>query len=254
MTDQVVSFYDSMAEYYHLIFEDWTQSIHRQARVLGPLISRQMSSHHLKILDCACGIGTQALGFAALGHHVVASDLSPAEVARAKREAQNRGLDIEFYVSNVTDLKEIPETQFDVVAAFDNAFPHLTSVQLARAIEAIAARLNSGGLFVASIRDYDLLLRQRPAMQEPSFFGREGSRRIVYQIWDWTEATKYVLHQYIAIEAGKEWRTHHFTSEYRCIRRRELSDALRSVGFEEPVWLLPAESGYYQPLVQARLP
>jgi glycine/sarcosine N-methyltransferase len=132
--------------------------------------------------------------------------------------------------------------------------PNLTSDELIHAVGAMAGRLNSGGLFIASIRDYDLLLQQKPTMQEPVFFGNEGSRRIVHQVWDWTEAARYTLHLYITSEAGQGWSTHHFVSEYRCVRRQELSDALRSVGFEEPVWLMPRESDYYQPLVLARWP
>jgi hypothetical protein len=50
--------------------------------------------------------------------------------------------------------------RFDVVAALDNALPHLTPGQLAQAIKTMASRLKSGGLFLASIRDYDLLLRR----------------------------------------------------------------------------------------------
>jgi hypothetical protein len=33
MTERIVTFYNSMADYYHLIFEDWEQSIGRQAEV-----------------------------------------------------------------------------------------------------------------------------------------------------------------------------------------------------------------------------
>jgi glycine/sarcosine N-methyltransferase len=254
MTHETLGFYESLADYYHLIFEDWERSIHRQAKVLDSLISRELPGRPLNILDCACGIGTQALGFASLGHNVVASDLSPAEVRRAEREARIRALDIRFYVSDMTALREIPGTDFDVVAALDNALPHLTPGQLSQAIRAIASKLNSGGLFIASIRDYDLLLRQKPTMQEPAFFGSEGTRRIVHQVWDWIEAAKYKLHLYITIQAGQQWKTHHFISEYRCLMRQELSDVLRSTGFQEPIWLMPTESDYYQPLVLARWP
>jgi glycine/sarcosine N-methyltransferase len=83
MTQEIFDFYESLADYYHLIFEDWDRSIHRQAKVLDSLISRELPRRPLSILDCACGIGTQALGFASLGHHVVASDLSAAEIQRA---------------------------------------------------------------------------------------------------------------------------------------------------------------------------
>lgn len=39
------------------------------------------------VLDCACGIGTQAVGFARLGYDVTASDISDAEIKEAKRRA-----------------------------------------------------------------------------------------------------------------------------------------------------------------------
>jgi hypothetical protein len=81
-------------------------------------------------------------------------------------------------------------------------------------------------------------------MQEPAFFGDAGSRRIIHQVWDWTEAGEYTLHLYITVQDDQGWGTHHSISEYRGITRQELSQALRSVGFPEPVWLMPAESGY----------
>ena len=34
------TFYDDLAEHYHLIFEDWGRSVERQATVLGPLLEQ----------------------------------------------------------------------------------------------------------------------------------------------------------------------------------------------------------------------
>ena len=39
------------------------------------------------MLDCACGIGTQALGLAAVGYEMEGSDISSGEIDRAQREA-----------------------------------------------------------------------------------------------------------------------------------------------------------------------
>src|SRR3984957_16893712 len=171
MPERILSCYEPFADHYHLIFDDWDQAIERQARILNPLLTAQGCGHPLKILDCACGIGTQALGFASFGHRVVASDLSRAAVSRATREAESRGLDISFHVSDMTSLTEIADRDFDVVVTLDNALPHLTAEQLVRAIKAAGAKLKSNGLFIASIRDYDALIVQRPAMQEPAFYG-----------------------------------------------------------------------------------
>src|ERR1035438_6836742 len=100
MTERILSFYDPLADHYHLIFNDWNKTIERQAGILNPVLVTHSQSSSLKILDCACGIGTQALGLAGLGHRIVASDLSPVAVSRAMREAENRCLKISFHVSD----------------------------------------------------------------------------------------------------------------------------------------------------------
>jgi glycine/sarcosine N-methyltransferase len=253
MAEKILEFYEALADHYHLIFDDWDSTIERQARILGPLLTSQTPVYPLKVLDCACGIGTQAIGFAAMGHRVVASDLSRAEVKRAQQEALRRSLNISFYVSDMTSLLEVAESEFDVVVAMDNALPHLNVAQLGQAACAIASKLKPKGLFLASIRDYDKLILQRPTIQEPAFYGTHENRRIVHQVWDWIDDARYVVHLYITANSGQGWKTHHFVSEYRCLLREELSDVLRNAGFEVVHWLMPSDSGFYQPMVLARL-
>jgi SAM-dependent methyltransferase len=252
MVTKTLDFYEDLAEYYHLLFEDWDKSIGRQEKILNSLLVSQMGHDPLKLLDCACGIGTQAIGFAQSGHHVVASDLSQTAVARAKLETERHGLDISLRVSDMTSLAEIGESDFDVVTALDNALPHLTAVQIVEAARAISSKLKSNGLFIASIRDYDQLVVERPSVQEPAFYGKEGKRRIVHQVWDWIDHDRYQVHIYITTQSGELWTSHHFVSEYRCLLRGELSAALEFAGFEQVQWLMPQESGFYQPIVLAR--
>lgn len=252
MADSITNFYDSLAEHYHLIFDDWEQAIQRQARILNPLLTAEFGRGKLRILDCACGIGTQAIGFAGNGHRVVASDLSPAAIARARREAAHRGLDISFQVADMVNLSQIAGAGFDVVAALDNALPHLSAAHVKQAVQAMGSKLRSGGLFIASIRDYDRLAIEKPTSQPPAFYGSEGNRRIVHQVWDWIDESAYVLHLHITVQDSGGWRAHHFVSEYRCVQRAELTKALEGAGFEEVRWLMPNESGFYQPLVLAR--
>jgi SAM-dependent methyltransferase len=254
MNDPIVGFYDPLAPYYHLIFEDWDKSIERQAAILGSLLEPQWGTGPRKILDCACGIGTQAIGLARHGHRVVGSDLSPAAVERAKREAASRGLQISFLVSDMTSLPEIEESGFDAVLALDNALPHLAPAGLKDAVGAMSTKLRPGGIFLASTRDYDALIRERPIVQGPSFYGHDGQRRIVLQVWDWIGHERYVLHMYITHQTDGHWETHHFVSEYRCLERGELSRALATAGLEGIRWLMPDESGFYQPIVVARKP
>lgn len=252
MGNSVQDFYDQLADFYHLIFEDWGRSIERQGAALNRLLADRISPGPLKILDCACGIGTQSLGFARAGHHVVASDLSSPAVNRARREAEARGLNIEFHIADMTSLSAISDTNFDVVAALDNAIPHLSPAGVQEAVRAMASKLRPGGLFLASTRDYDELIQQKPSVQGPLFYGAQGSRRIVLQVWDWIDQARYLLHQYISVEEINGWKTHHFVSEYRCLLNAEFTRALEMAGLVKVERFLPGESGFFQPIILAQ--
>ena len=252
MSGDIAAFYNDLAEHYHLIYEDWDRSIDRQASVLGPLLQDRVGPAPLNVLDCACGIGTQTIGLARLGHTVVASDLSDASVKRAEREARARGLKVEFHVADMRNLSSLPESDFDVVLAADNSLPHLLSDHdLTQALKNISARLKPGGVFLATIRDYDSLLQTRPSVQGPAFYSENGRRRIVHQIWDWHE-NRYTIHLYLTWETGSCWTTKHYASQYRAIKRTELSENLESSGFHEIEWLMPESSSFYQPIIVAR--
>jgi SAM-dependent methyltransferase len=188
--------------------------------------------------------------------------MSQAAVNRAENEARQRNLRIQFHVSDMTSLKEIEQDGFDAAIAIDNSLPHVDRSQLGQAAAAIRSKLRPNGIFIASIRDYDALLIERPTSQPPAFWGKPGNRRIVHQIWDWNDGTNsepgytdpsYRLHLYITIESAQGWKAHHFVSRYGWLLREELSSVLRDAGFNEIRWLMPAESGFFQPLVLARL-
>ena len=126
MAEAVKRVYDRLASSYQLIFEDWDGSIKRQAAALGAILERECgAARSLRILDCACGIGTQTLGLASLGFTVTACDLSPASVERTRVEAAKRGLNVQLFVADMLDLTEIPDGDFDAVICMDNALPHL---------------------------------------------------------------------------------------------------------------------------------
>ena len=81
--------YDQLAHLYHLIFTDWNASIARQGQQLATIVETEWPGSN-RILDVACGIGTQAIALAKRDYSVTASDLSEQAVARAKVEAARR--------------------------------------------------------------------------------------------------------------------------------------------------------------------
>ncbi len=252
----MTAFYDTFAEHYHLIFEDWEASMMRQAAAIDSVLRRERPIRSgMTILDCACGIGTQSLGLAKLGFRVTGCDVSAGAVQRARSEAAMRRLTIPFYVADMRDLGNVTAGDFDAVICMDNALPHLPSeADLMKAANQIRAKLRTGGTFIASIRDYDDLVRERPVVQGPAFFSDSGKRRIAFQLWDWHDERRYTFHMYITRETLDGWTTFHGRGEYRAALRDEITSILAAGGFTNVRWQFPAESGFYQPIFVATAP
>lgn len=247
------AFYDELAGDYHLIYANWPASVHRQAAALDRVIREELGDGPARILDCTCGIGTQALGLARLGHDVLGTDLSPRAIARARREAHRLGLPVRFEVADVKTLGESVPDGFDVVLSADNALPHLLSeADLRRGIEAMFSRIRPRGLLLASIRDYDRLLEEKPATTHVVATGVEGERRIAFQVWEWSaDGRSYGLELFLMRESREGWSVQSRKSRYRAVTRAELSATVREEGNASSQWLMPEQSGFFQPLLVA---
>ena len=254
MSESVKQFYDDLAAEYHHVFADWESAIERQSAALDQLIRRESSASEPVVLDCSCGTGTQAIGLAQRGYEVFASDLSPKAVARAKSEAARRKLNIRFAVADVRGLESAFDREFDVVISCDNSLPHLlTDEDLTLALRNIRNVLSENGLFIASTRDYDRLLLERPSFMAPILSGVPGQETITFQVWDWSEdSDTYLLRLFIVGQASGGWRVKEIRTRYRAVRRHELASALKSAGFAGIAWHAPEQSGYFQPMVTAR--
>ena len=101
------TFYDDLTPYYHWIYQDWDASVERQADVLDAVIREYFGGQVHSILDAACGIGTQAIGLAARGYAVSASDISAGELERARVQAAQRKLAIDFRVADMRRLGDV---------------------------------------------------------------------------------------------------------------------------------------------------
>jgi SAM-dependent methyltransferase len=246
------SFYDSLAGDYHLMFPDWWTHATWQGGVLDRLLRDHGVPAGARLLDCTCGIGTQALPLARLGYRVTGSDLSAVAVDRARAEAASRGLDVRLVVADVRVLDV--GGPFDAVISADNSLPHLrTDDDLGAALTAVHARLTPGGVFLASVRDYDALVRDRVAGVVPAVHEDGGARRIVGQAWTWTDEMRTVTFDLFVIEQrGGDWHTTVRTAVYRAWRRAELTAAMLAAGFRDVAWHAPSADGYYQPVVTCR--
>ena len=244
-------FYDSMATQYDKLFLDWQAATREQAEILKKLFDERGFDLRARILDCACGIGTQAIGLAALGYHVTASDISDCELGEARKRAEKNSVRIRFEHADFRALSMSFTEQFDIVLAMDNALPHMLSYEtLDLAVRSIISQIRPGGIFVASIRDYDNLLLNKPPYSPPYIHRTENGQRVSFQTWLWKN-DNYMLTQYI-IEDEETLSISKYECEYRATRREELTNLFHSNGCDEVEWKFPEETGFYQPVVIAR--
>ena len=247
----VQSFYDNMASSYDKLFQNWEATTREQAEILDRIFRDQGYDRSARVLDCACGIGTQAIGLAALGYNVTGSDISTGELTEAKKRAAEAGVTLLWEQADFRALSDTFSETFDIVIAMYNALPHmLTKEDLAAAVRSIVDRVKPEGIFVASIRDYDTLLITKPPYSPPYIHKTEAGQRVSFQTWDW-EGDNYKLIQYI-IEDSKELHVSKFPCEYRATRREEMTELLLQNGCTQVEWKFPEETGFYQPIVIAR--
>ncbi|UUN27044.1 class I SAM-dependent methyltransferase [Streptomyces sp. FIT100] len=251
----VKDFYDALAADYHLIFPDWDASMARQAAALDGLIRPRLGPGPHRILDCSCGIGTQAIGLALTGHRVTGTDLSPRAAARATAEARARGTRLPVAAADMRALPFRPFA-FDAVVSADNSLPHLlTTDGIRAALTGMHRVLRPDGLLMISLRDYDEARTTRPAATPPQVSGtRDGGRVITFQVWHWhDDGERYDMEHFQLHPApGGTWDVRVRRTTYWALTRGQLTDLVTEAGFTDITWTSPAAGSFYQPVLAAR--
>jgi SAM-dependent methyltransferase len=246
------TFYDELAPYYHLLYADWEASIALQGAALAAVLTARGVAPRARVLDAACGVGTQAIGLAERGYRVRASDLSPGAVGRARAELARRGLVADVRVADLRALRaaHAAAAPFAAVLACDNAVPHLLGdAEILRALRECHALLEPGGLLVLSVRDYATIERRSPDLR-PQAVQREGDRlRLAVQVWEW-EGEEYDLRLYLT-EEGPDGTcaTRVLRSRYYAVTIGRLLALLGEAGFVDAERV---DSAFFQPLVIGR--
>ncbi len=246
-------FYDALAPFYHLIYPDWETSIARQAAALDSVIRAELGDGDGRtLLDVACGIGTQALGMAALGYWVAASDLSAGAVRRLRDEADRRGLVMDARVADMRDAWDAHGRTFHVVLCADNSLPHLLADDhILAALRGFLRCTAPGGACLVSIRDYDAADLQTARIHPHGVHQDDGVRRVLFQVWEprppLYETTMYVMED----RPGREIRTRSMRATYYALPVARLVELMREAGVAE---VRRMDGAFFQPLVVGRRP
>lgn len=241
------NFYDDIAEFYHLIFEDWDTSIERQGKQLSNII-REHWLGASSILDVSCGIGTQSLALAHHGFQVSASDLSAKSVERARKEAAARALTISLSVCDMRQVYEHHGSGFDVVVSCDNSVPHLLNDNdILTTFQQMFLCLKPGGGCLITVRDYAKEIRGKNIVKPYSQRVVGGKRYIGLQVWDF-EGEHYQLTMFFIEDdlVSKDVQIHTFRTIYYAVSTDKLLSLMKQAGFANTSRL---DNSFYQPVL-----
>ena len=226
----------------------------RQGAALVGLIEAELAPFQplgARILDAACGIGTQTLPLAARGFRLVARDLSPAAVARLQREAAARRLLIDVAVADMRQVGSSVSGPFDVVLAFDNSLAHLlTDDDLCTALRQFLGALRPGGVFLCSVRDYDKVQRGEPATRSYGVREHHRERFRLRQEWSWDDPMHYRA-TFIVDRETPDGTVSELCirSQFYAVSTERLLELMRVAGFQD---CRRIEETIYQPILTGR--
>jgi glycine/sarcosine N-methyltransferase len=252
----VTEFYDQFADAYHFVYGGdggWDVAVERQGLALDRLIRELHGPETIDVLDCSCGIGTQAIGLALRGHRVVGTDISERSVERARIEAARFGVDVSFGVADFRDLSAV-EGLFDVVISCDNAIPHLErDSEIVNAFAAMRSKLRPDGLLVVSVRDYDRAMIERPGPPLPLLLPGTPRRLLLrLQDWDAPDSPLHSVRFLILSETASGWTVEEHSTRYRAVGRASLTSAAEAAGLADIAWLDADAADWHQPVMTAR--
>lgn len=244
MTD-IAALYDEWADDYDAAHADWRGWVHEHGALLAAALADRGVHPPATVLDCTCGIGTQAIGLALRGYTVTGTDISAGEIERASSEAVAFGVDVSFSTADLLDPSRMdPQTiaaspTFDAVLSANSLthFGDRTTLDLAVAVMAAATR--TGGVVMVTNRDYDAWSIERPSSTAPQRSVRDGVQRVSMQLWDWDDAGEtYAMEDVLLTRAvgATEWRTRSRTTRLRAWRRADIEAAATAAGLDEFRW------------------
>ena len=242
--------YDEIVQLYHLIYDDWDDSIRRQAAQLSQVVRSVWGEDVRSVLDLTCGIGTQAIGLAQQGFRVTASDVSANSVERAKSEAKLRNVNIGFTVCNILDAAGHHGSCFDLAISCDNSIPHLLSDdEILSALWQMFECLRSGGGILITLRNYDDSERRKGDLLPYGVRTHQGKRYAVFQTREFDE-DHYDVSMYFVeetdpptVQVGR--------SKYYAVSPERVMELMNDAGFVD---VQQFDNAYYQPVLVGTRP
>ncbi|HEV3400917.1 MAG TPA: methyltransferase domain-containing protein [Acidimicrobiales bacterium] len=222
--------YRDLADDYEWLVPD--EHVEAEA-VLDRLGDRFAARTDPTVLDCACGVGADAVALARRGHRVWGSDGSEAMVRAARRRVAEAGVEVPLRVCRWKDLPGTFDQRFDLVLCLGNSVSHLRAEEMIVSFQGMAGVLGPGGLMVVNARNWEKLRRERRRLTFPDrVLQRDGRRCVPLYVWsyapEWESAHEVEIIFLVDTDGSLAARRHKLT--FWPFRVGDLRDRLETSG------------------------
>ncbi|MEV4361290.1 methyltransferase domain-containing protein [Nonomuraea sp. NPDC049625] len=186
-------YYRDLAVDYHWIFAD--EIVNAPGVIGGTSVSSREFIQAVvdalppgaPVLDCACGIGADAMALAYAGFRVTATDGSPQMVAEARRRVPGG---VELLTSRWEDLPAAVTGPYELVLCLGNSLVHTGSREaMVVALSGMRQVLSPTGTLIVDSRNWELLYRERRRIVVGDRVReRDGVRSTCVYVWTFPES------------------------------------------------------------------
>lgn len=210
---------------------NWDQRLKRET----PFLEKIFSSRGVKkIIDTACSTGRHSIYLARQGYLVTGTDLSPEMISRAKENANQERVEVNFKVAGFTELTDKIPGYFDALICLGNSLPHLlTDEQLQKALKNFCELLNPGGVILLQLRNYSRPNLQQERLMPLNTWADDQEEYLFLRMQDFV--ADMVNFSIITIHRpkGGKWESSISTNTLRLLKAEELTNFLRGAGFNQ---------------------
>jgi SAM-dependent methyltransferase len=218
--------YDTLADVYDWLVPETLLTPEGSASAFDVVLGELPAG--ARVLDCACGTGTLAVGLALRGFEVAASDASEEMVARTRALAAEHGARVE---ATVRVWEELDGGPFDAVFCVGNSITHARDRRAALA--AMNGVLRQDGLLALTSRTWE-----RPQAEGEEVVERHGRRARVTHRWHPGELE-------VAVSFEDDDTTYAERLAYWPFTHGELQDDLLAAGFTPAASTFDRDVGRY---------
>jgi len=186
------------------------------------------------IHDCSIGTGQLTFVLSDMGYKISGSDLSEEMLENARKNAEDRNIDMVLFQSDFRTVSENHNTKYDCVMSTGNSLAHVSNEDVKEALKSMSELVSENGFIYIDTRNWDKILKKKQRFFCYNPFFKEDERINLVQVWDHISEREVHFNLLYTFEKNnKIHRQEEVHTIYHPLKKQFLIESLEELGFTE---------------------